>query len=323
MLHRSKIALACSRIPVLLRGAAWLGQGKGRFRVLDHLAMPPQVAINPDMSNWERHELAAVWIGHATVLLRIGGMNVITDPVFSKRIGLGMGLFTLGSTRRVMPAIPLKELPKIDLILLSHAHFDHLDRPTLHRLPDDITVVTARHTTSLVSDLRFREVIELDWNEDIRIGGLHIRALEANHWGARTIYDRHRGYNGYLLETTSRDNTETIDPSRRVLFFGDSAYHELYRGIDPVDLAIVGIGAYDPWIRNHANPEQAWEMTRHVRASFVLPVHHSTFKQSREPFDEPLSRLLAAAGRQSPSIIAHRVGDSWAFDPRANAFEEK
>lgn len=317
MLHRSKLAVACSRFPALLRGAAWLGRTKGRFRVLDHLARPPRVAVKPDLSDWDQRELSAVWIGHATVLLRIGGMNVITDPVFSKRIGLGMGLFTLGSTRRVMPAITLKELPKIDLVLLSHAHFDHLDRPTLHRLPDDITVVTARHTAGLVSDLRFREVIELDWNEDIRIGGLHIQALEANHWGARTIYDRHRGYNGYMLETMPHNSNDLTDTSRRVLFFGDSAYHELYRGFDPVDLAIIGIGAYDPWIRNHANPEQAWEMTRHVRAARVLPVHHSTFRQSREPFDEPLSRLLAAAGRQSPSIIAHCVGDAWTFDPRA------
>ncbi len=309
MLHRSKMVDVASRFPALLRGAAFLGRTKGRFRVLDRLTRPARPLTRPDLSAWEHHELSAVWIGHATVLLRLGGLNIVTDPVFSRRIGLGLGLMTLGSTRKVMPALSLKELPAIDLILLSHAHFDHLDRPTLHRLPKQSVVITARRTSNLVADLGFREVIELDWNEDVRIDGLFIRALESNHWGARTLYDQYRGFNGYLLETTEHANTEP----RRVLYFGDSAYHEYYRGMEPVDLAIVGIGAYDPWIRHHANPEQAWEMTRHVQARHVLPVHHSTFRQSREPMDEPLSRLLAAAGPRSPMIVAHRVGDHWSL----------
>jgi len=145
MLHRCWLVDVCRPFPTLLRGAARLGRSRGRFRILDRLTWPAKSPSKPDLSAWLAGELSAIWIGHATVLLRIGGMNVVTDPVFSRRIGLGMGLFTLGATRRVMPAVTLKDLPPIDLILLSHAHFDHLDRPTLHRLPKDCAEIGRAH----------------------------------------------------------------------------------------------------------------------------------------------------------------------------------
>ncbi len=118
-----------------LKIADQLGRSRGRLAVLDHLNLPPKSRLKPDLTRWEEHDLAAAWIGHATVLLRVGGMTILTDPVFSSRVGVGLGLMTVGPRRLVAPALKLRELPPIDLILISHAHFDHLDRPTLARLP--------------------------------------------------------------------------------------------------------------------------------------------------------------------------------------------
>ncbi len=113
----------------------------------------------------------------------------------SNRVGLGLGLVTGGPRRHVLPALSIRQLPPIDLILISHAHFDHLDRPTLSRLPKSAHVVTAHHTGDLLRDLGFRSVTELKWGESTRIGELNITAREVKHWGARTFYDHHRGFN--------------------------------------------------------------------------------------------------------------------------------
>jgi len=118
--------------------------------------------------------------------------------------------------------------------------------------------------------------------------------------------DRHRGYGGFLLEYQGM----------RVVFAGDTAYTDRYREIGaeaPVDLAIVPIGAYDPWIDNHASPEQAWAMTRDLGARYVMPVHHSTFRLSREPPDEPIRRFLTAAGPERDRIVATEVGSTWSM----------
>jgi L-ascorbate metabolism protein UlaG (beta-lactamase superfamily) len=243
-----------------------------------------------------------VWLGHASVLLRIGGLTLLTDPVFSSRVGVGLGLMTAGPKRLAAPALGLRELPRIDLILISHAHFDHLDRPTLARLPKRIPVVTARHTGDLIRDLGFRKVKELDWGEHVQLfRKLRITAHPVAHWGARTFHDRHRGFNSYLIEADDH----------RVLYGGDTAYHEGFKSIDPVDLAILGIGAYDPYVAAHATPEQAWDMANHCQARAVLPMHHSTFRLSYEPTHEPLERILAAAGDEADRIVIREIGGQW------------
>src|SRR5262245_15027910 len=123
------------------------------MRVLDHVSAPAKPRLIPDLRNWENHQLAAVWIGHATVLLRFAGLTIITDPVMFNRVGVGFGLFTGGPRRHFAPALSIRQLPKLDLILLSHAHFDHLDRPTLSRLNKNVPVISAHHTIDLLRDL--------------------------------------------------------------------------------------------------------------------------------------------------------------------------
>ena len=292
-----------SRRPLTLRLADRLGRSRGRLRLLDALNPPAGPRSKPDLTGWEGHDLAACWIGHATVLLRVQGITILTDPVLSNRIGVGLGLVTGGPRRLVAPALTAEELPKVDLILISHAHFDHLDRPTLARLPKRTPVVTAHQTKDLVRDLGYRDVTELHWGDEVEFdNGLMVTAREVAHWGARTFYDMHRGFNAYLIES----------PGRRVLYGGDTAYFDGFRDIGRVDLAVFGIGGYDPYIAAHANPEQVWEMANHVKAQRILPMHHSTFRLGHEPVNEPIERLLAAAGKDAERVCVREVGGMWA-----------
>jgi L-ascorbate metabolism protein UlaG (beta-lactamase superfamily) len=293
--------------PLTLRIADGLGRGRGRMRLLDHLNPPPRPRHKPLLRDWASHKLAAAWIGHATVLLRIGGKTILTDPVLSHRIGVGFGLFTVGLKREFAAALRPRELPPIDLILISHAHMDHLDRPTLARLKKTIPVVTASKTSDLIGDLGFHWVTELGWGDSMRFGDVNITACEVKHWGARMFNDRYRGYNGYVLD----------DGRHRVLYGGDTADHD-FRNITSVDLAILGIGAYDPYIAAHATPEQAWSMARQIGARWLLPIHHSTFRLSHEPMDEPMRRMVAAAGDEHKRLIIREIGGEWSGEERSD-----
>jgi L-ascorbate metabolism protein UlaG (beta-lactamase superfamily) len=257
----------------------------------------------PDVRAWSDKGVHAAWIGHSTVLLRIDGFTILTDPVLSTRIGIGIGPVVLGLKRLVHPAISIKELPAPDLILLSHAHMDHFDLPSLRKLENQrTTVVTAAGTSDLLRVGKYRSVRELRWNEACQIGPVRIKAFEVKHWGARMQTDTHRGYNGYLIEAGRY----------RILFGGDTAFTDTFRAIRssrPVDFAIMPIGAYDPWIHAHCNPEQALKMANDAGADLVLPVHHQTFKLSDEPLQEPIERLLAAAGSDEYRIPIRAIGD--------------
>jgi len=256
-------------------------------------------ARTPIIAAWPSTGLHATWLGHSTVLLSIDGFTILTDPVFSKRIGLNFGPVTVGFKRLVAPALALDKIPPPDLILLSHAHMDHFDLPTLRKLENPhSTVITAASTSDLLRVNRYREVRELRWNESTQIGPVSVRAFEVRHWGARMRSDTYRGYNGYLIEAGKY----------RVVFGGDTAFTDSFKSIrsaKKVDLAIMPIGAYDPWIAAHCTPEQALTMANHAGAEFVLPVHHRTFQLSREPESEPLERLLTASSVSSSG--QHRI----------------
>lgn len=165
-------------------------------------------------------------------------------------------------------------------------------------------MITAAGTARLVPR-GFGQVDELGWDREFIANGLQLRAIQPRHWGARMTVDAHRGYNAYVLDSTDR----------RVLFAGDTALTERFRPLAkeprPIDLAVFGIGAYDPWIHNHASPEQVWTMFRESGARHLLPMHHSTFKLSDEPREEPLTRLFAAAGTTASVIVGHELGRVW------------
>ena len=238
-------------------------------------------------------------------MLSIDGFTILTDPVFSAKVGVKFGAMTIGLKRLVAPALQVSAFPHPDLILLSHAHMDHFDLPSLRRLASrESTVVTAWSTSDLLRVNHYRAVHELKWNESARIGPATVRAIEVNHWGARMRKDTYRGYNGYLIECGRY----------RVMFAGDTAYTESFRRLrssKPLDLAIMPVGAYNPWIHAHCNPEQALAMADDAGAEAILPVHHKTFELSREPLNEPMERLLHAAGRESDRIVVRDIGQEF------------
>ncbi len=261
----------------------------------------------PQPLKWPDQGIHAAWLGHSTVLVKVDGYTILTDPVFSLRVGLNLGPLTLGIKRLVEVAVSFSELPPIDLVLLSHAHMDHFDLPSLRRLESARTqVVTAHRTSDLLRVRRYAEVRELRWNETIRAGAASIKAFQVAHWGARMRSDVYRGYNGYLL---------TIG-KRQVLFGGDTAYTTSFRQLrssQPIDLAIMPIGAYDPWIAVHCNPEQALAMANDAGAELIVPVHHKTFQLSREPRSEPIQRLLTAAGSASDRVAVQEIGQEFSL----------
>ena len=245
----------------------------------------------PSPHTWNPNSITAAWLGHSTVLLNFYGLTVLTDPVLCKRIGADTLFGNIGPKRLVAPALRSRQLPAIDLVLLSHAHMDHLDPATLDALPGQPRVLTARSTSDLLSDTRLREPTELSWGEKTRIttanGDIQIEAFEVKHWGARWKFDSYRGYNGYILERAGK----------KIIFGGDTAWTDSFRNLrskGPFELAIMPIGAYQPWVSSHCTPEQAVRMTNDARAEHFLPVHFKTFPFGRESTTEPLHRLTAA-----------------------------
>ncbi len=257
----------------------------------------------PRPDTWSDERLTVAWLGHATVLINFYGTWLLTDPALRARVGLRVAGATLGPRRLVRPALSSGELPPLDAVLVSHAHMDHCDLGTLKRLPRKTRAVVQRGNRDLVR--RFARVDELAWGESVEVSGARVESIEVAHWGARKLTDKHRGYGGFLVEKRGR----------ALVFGGDTAYTQAFarlrrRGVR-VDLAILPVGAYDPYIYAHANPEQSWAMRREMGAEYILPMHHSTFRLSREPADEPLRRTLAAAGDERWRVALTEIGETW------------
>jgi len=264
------------------------------------IAQAPRI---PDWRRWSDRGVHAAWLGHSTVLMKVDGYTILTDPILGDWCGIDLGLFTLGLKRLVAPALREPDLPPIDLLLLSHAHMDHFDIPSLRSLEKKTTmVITARATSDLLRTDRYRSVGEIGWNESAQAGPALVRGFEVRHWGARMRTDTYRGYNGYSLEIGRH----------RILFAGDTAETPAFRTLRSsrrFDLAIMPIGAYDPWIAAHCTPEQAWRMGSDAGAERFLPVHHQTFRLSREPVGEPIERFLEAAGPHPDRVVTRHIGD--------------
>ncbi len=260
--------------------------------------------LKPDPSKWPDTGVHAAWLGHSSVLLKIDGYTLVTDPVLNKWIGVDLRVATVGMKRLVAPALAAKELPKVDLILSSHAHMDHLDLATMRELEQPNTsVIMAKSTSDLIRSGGYREIREIGWGERTQIGPLSIKALEVKHRGARMRTDTYRGYNGYVIESGKW----------RILFAGDTADTHTFQAQrnGNVDLAIFPIGAYNPWVYAHCNPEEAWRMANEFGAEQIMGVHHKTFKLSREAYGEPMERFLTIAGKSASRIVAREIGSEF------------
>jgi L-ascorbate metabolism protein UlaG (beta-lactamase superfamily) len=280
-----------------------------RQMLLEGPRRPAAPVARPNPAAWSNQQITGSCLGHSTVLLNMLGVRVLTDPVFSARVGPGIGPLVLGPKRFLSPALRPRDIPAPDLILLSHAHFDHFDVPSLRRFSRDTPVVTARATGDLLRRLGYREVHELDWGQTITLAprGERIRltAIEVAHWGARLLRDAHRGYNGYLIEREGH----------RICFGGDTAYTQAFASLHdearPLDLALMPVGAYNPWIRAHCSPEQAVAMAAQAGALNFVPIHHETFRLSDEPMNEPAQRVRAAFQETPERLLAVRVGETF------------
>jgi L-ascorbate metabolism protein UlaG (beta-lactamase superfamily) len=263
----------------------------------------------PQPATWSDNAVTAAWIGHATVLINFYGVKILTDPIFAERCGVSLGITTAGPKRYYAPALAWEDLPKLDLVLLSHAHMDHMDLPTLRRLAPQVPIITAKATTDLLAGLKPKQVTELAWSQNSTLktanGDLQVEAFEVKHWGKRWPSEKiQRGYNGYILRREGR----------AILFGGDTAETTLFRDLrsrGPFDLAFMPIGAYQPWIHAHCTPEQAVNMANDAGARYVVPIHHQTFQLSEEPMGEPIERFQAALQQEKERIALKDIGETF------------
>jgi L-ascorbate metabolism protein UlaG (beta-lactamase superfamily) len=235
-------------------------------------------------------DLGITFIGHSGFFLQMGGKNIVVDPNFAR------WLFILKRLRK--PGMYIRHLPAIDYVLVTHAHFDHLHRPSLRRIArrsrrlngQAPVMIVPRHLHDLVADLGFREIVELDWWEDLSRDGLNVTHVPARHWGARVIRDTHRGFGGYVLRAGAHS----------VYHAGDTAYFDGFREIGErlrPELALLPIGAYHPesFRAVHTSPEDALQAFHDLGSRWMIPMHYGTFRLSHEPMEEPVQRLQAAA----------------------------
>lgn len=267
----------------------------------------PPAPFRPEPATWDDDAVTLAWLGHATVLVNFYGLRVLTDPVLFDRIGVDLKVGSLGPKRLVRCALEPDEVPEIDLVLVSHAHFDHLDTPSLSAVRGRPVAVMSAGTADLLPRRAYSAVHELRWNEAVTVttprGEARVRALEVRHWGARLGRDQWRGYSGWVLEREGR----------RLLIGGDTADTQAFRDHrrhGPFDAAVMPIGAYDPWITNHCTPEQAVAMADAAGARLFVPVHHQSFNLSREPVTEPIERAARMLDAEAGRLALRAIGQT-------------
>jgi L-ascorbate metabolism protein UlaG (beta-lactamase superfamily) len=265
-------------------------------------------AKKPDPASWNDNSVTLSWLGHATVLINFYGFRILTDPALGSRVGIWLKAGTLGPKRFIAPALTVDELPPVDLVLLSHAHMDHMDVFTLRHLRSTPATITSKVTTDIIRKTGLRNIQELGWNERATVksprGDLEVMAFRVKHWGRRWPDDLERGYNGYVLRREGKS----------LVFGGDTAMTRHFGEVRSEGkhlLAIMPIAAYNPWISNHCTPEEAVKMANHAGADYIIPVHHETFKLSDEPLTEPMERLRTCLSAEPDRLALGAVGETF------------
>lgn len=268
-------------------------------------APPPRVA--PDLARLAAPGPSATWIGHATFVLRLGGTTIATDPVWSER---------LHTVRRVSPpGVALDELPRVDLVTISHAHYDHLDLPTLERIGPGARYVVPKDVGPLLKRRGLHDVVELGWFESHVIGDVEVTLVPAQHWSMRTPFDRNATlWGGFVFRsgTTSVYHAGDTALSRRT-------FEAIRDGVPPIDWALLPIGAYEPrWFMGpqHMSPEDAVEAFGLLGARNFVAMHWGTFPLTDEPLDEPprlLRRVYAEAGLPARRLHVPALGETLAL----------
>ena len=277
----------------------------------------PLAQSDPAYLRSNREKTTITWIGHATVLLQLKGKNILTDPQFSQRAS---PFQWIGPKRVIQPGLVLRDLPAIDIVVISHDHYDSLDDATIMNLftrdsGENIIFLVPLGLKKHFRDLGISRVQEMDWWDADNAGGLEFIAVPVKHWSKRLFTARNETlWAGWVIR--SKDFS--------FFFAGDSGYTHLFKEIGqrlgPFDLAAIPIGAYEPrWFMRwfHINPEEAVQVHLDVRSRKSVAIHWGTFVLSDEPLDEPPKRLEQARKAQSLSeeeFVALKHGETIILD---------
>ena len=258
-----------------------------------------------------KNEDYIAWIGHATFLIKIGKTTIITDPVFEKN----MGPFIFGPKRYVDPAIELKDIPEINLFILTHNHYDHLSTRTIQRFPyKKAKVLAPLKLGKYFTKNGFSNVIEMDWYEETKVNDLKITFLPAVHWSKRSLWDTNKTlWGNFLIEYKDK----------KIFFACDTGYGNIYKELGkkygPIDLTLINIGAYNfyPMSKEkdksiyHTNPEEALNIGQDLMSKKVLGMHWGTVVLSLEPIFEPPKRFKNSSnkyGFHADDAIIFKIG---------------
>jgi L-ascorbate metabolism protein UlaG (beta-lactamase superfamily) len=284
---------------------------------LDLTPVPPDLALVRATTN----HFAVTWIGHATALVQIGSVRVLTDPQFSER---AFPVQWAGPMRRQPPGVALADLPHIDIVVISHNHYDHLDEASVRALnaqaggPPLFVVPLGLETW--LAGVGITNVRALDWWDRVETGDATVFLTPVQHWSRRTLADTNQSlWGGYVVEAKSHDVV------RRMFFTGDTGYstqhfRDIGARLGPIDLALIPIGGYEPrWFMQpqHVDPEQAVQIHRDLRARLSIGVHWGTFQLTDEPLDAPVDALALARdklGVRADEFIVLRHGESKRLD---------
>lgn len=249
-------------------------------------------------SSLKKSQIAVTFINHASFLIQTASLNIIIDPVYSKRVG---PYSLIGPKRVRLPGIPFTQLPPINIVFISHNHYDHLDIKALKRIKEkhNPLFITGLGNKKLLNSHGIKNVIELDWWESYVYEDTEVVFTPAQHFSSRTPFDRNETLWGGIAINT-RD--------KKIYYSGDTGYgphfKEIYKKFGSFDLAFLPIGSYKPrWFMKmmHINPEEAVEAHLDLQSKLTIPVHYGTFPLSDEPFEQPLINLSAAMEKHNVS----------------------
>ncbi len=262
-----------------------------------------------DLKKYEDDDYIA-WIGHATYLIKLGNTTIITDPVFSNNAGP----LIFGPKRFTKPAVDLKDIPEIDLFLLTHNHYDHQDMRTIKKFPfKNAKVLVPLNLGKYFTTNKYKDVNELDWYDFIQVNeDIKITLLPAVHWSKRSLTDTNKTlWGNFLIEYKNK----------KILFACDTGYGNIYKDLGeiygPIDLSMINIGAYDfrPMFEKsiyHTTPEEALNIAKDLKSKKILGTHWGTFVLSFEPVMEPPKRLKENAknyGFNEDDVINFKIGE--------------
>ncbi len=273
-------------------------------------------SARPDIDKWKDDEINIAWIGHATVLINFYGKFILTDPVFFEAVGVYIEGYILGPRRASLPALMLDDIPKPDIVLLSHAHMDHMDYKTLKALtekyPSELDCIVAYNTKDVVEELHWKTLQEVDWDERISLNGVNFKGIEVQHFGWRYPGEKDRS-GGYFEDGRSFNAFILERCGKKILFGGDTTFTDKFKKhrSENIDIAIMPIGAYKPWRKYHCTPEEALVMAQyHLGAKYFIPIHTKTFDSGKMIY-EPLEWLAKSSKNYEMKVGLWDIGETF------------